>query len=320
MFKGILKDQSVQLSIGFVLILLIFGSFILPEWMSNNFMYGLSRGLAVLGLMILWRTNLVSFGHALYYGFGAYAVAMCQKYFGITDIFLRFFIAVVAAGLLGFALGFILRKYREIFFAMLSLAFSMVLYGLLAKAEFLGSTDGMSISPSSIFGYELGRFGLFYFISFFVICAIIFAQAYLRSSLGHLTTAISDNEIRVEYLGYSVEKAIHIKYVISACLAGGAGGLMAASLGQVDPDSMVLWSVSGELVFVTIMSGLGNILAPFMGAVLFEFIRTYAFELAPQAWQMIIGGTLLGIIFFSPGGLWSLFQKFNILRKKNDDT
>ena len=95
---------------------------------------------------------------------------------------------------------------------------------------------------------------------------------------------------------------------------------MAASLGQVDPDSMVLWSVSGELVFVTIMSGLGNILAPFMGAVLFEFIRTYAFELAPQAWQMIIGGTLLGIIFFSPGGLWSLFQKFNILRKKNDDT
>ena len=116
MFKGILKDQSVQLSIGFVLILLIFGSFILPEWMSNNFMYGLSRGLAVLGLMILWRTNLVSFGHALYYGFGAYAVAMCQKYFGITDIFLRFFIAVAAAGLLGFALGFILRKYREIFF------------------------------------------------------------------------------------------------------------------------------------------------------------------------------------------------------------
>ena len=69
--------------------------------------------------------------------------------------------------------------------------------------------------------------------------------------LGHLTTAISDNEIRVEYLGYSVEKAIHIKYVISACLAGGAGGLMAASLGQVDPDSMVLWSVSGCLLYTS---------------------------------------------------------------------
>ena len=198
----------------------------------------------------------------------------------------------------------------------LSLAFSMVLYGLLAKAEFLGSTDGMSISPSTMFGFELGRFGLFYFIGFVVILSLIFAHAYLRSSLGHLTTAIMDNEIRVEYLGYSVEKAIHIKYVISACLAGGAGGLMAAALGQVDPDSMVLWSVSGELVFVTIMAGLGNILAPFVGAIFFEFIRTYAYEFVPQAWQMIIGGTLLAIIFFLPGGLWSLFQKINPFKKE----
>ena len=316
MFKGILKEQTIQVGIGFVFIVVLLGTFILPEWMSNNFMYGLSRGLAVLGLMILWRTNLVSFGHALYYGFGAYAVAMAQKYLGVTDVFLRIIIAIAAAGLLGFVLGFILRRYREIFFAMLSLAFSMVLYGLLAKAEFLGSTDGMSISPSTIFGFELGRFGLFYFIGFVVILSLIFAHAYLRSSLGHLTTAIMDNEIRVEYLGYSVEKAIHIKYVISACLAGGAGGLMAAALGQVDPDSMVLWSVSGELVFVTIMAGLGNILAPFVGAIFFEFIRTYAYEFAPQAWQMIIGGTLLAIIFFLPGGLWSLFQKINPFKKE----
>ena len=150
MFKGILKEQTIQVGIGFVFIVVLLGTFILPEWMSNNFMYGLSRGLAVLGLMILWRTNLVSFGHALYYGFGAYAVAMAQKYLGVTDVFLRIIIAIAAAGLLGFVLGFILRRYREIFFAMLSLAFSMVLYGLLAKAEFLGSTDGMSISLSLI--------------------------------------------------------------------------------------------------------------------------------------------------------------------------
>ena len=177
MFKGILKEQTIQVGIGFVFIVVLLGTFILPEWMSNNFMYGLSRGLAVLGLMILWRTNLVSFGHALYYGFGAYAVAMAQKYLGVTDVFLRIIIAIAAAGLLGFVLGFILRRYREIFFAMLSLAFSMVLYGLLAKAEFLGSTDGMSISPSTMFGFELGRFGLFYFIGFVVILSLIFAQS-----------------------------------------------------------------------------------------------------------------------------------------------
>ena len=318
MFKDIFKDTIVQMLIGFMITLCVLSSLVLPDWMQNNFMYGLSRGLAILGLMLLWRTNLVSFGHALYYGFGAYAVALSQKYLGTTDILLRFAIAVMAAGLLGFMLGFILKKYREIFFAMLSLAFSMVLYGLLAKAEFLGSTDGMSISPSTLFGMELTRQYLFFLIAFFVICAGVSIQAYLRSTLGHLTTAISDNEIRVEYLGYSVERAIHIKYVISACLAGGAGGLMAASLGQVDPDSMVNWNVSGELVFITIMSGSGNILAPFIGAIAFEFLRTYAYEWAPQAWQMIVGGTLLAIIFFFPGGIWSILEKlFNKGKKKN---
>ena len=318
MFKDIFKDTSVRILITFMVVLCVLASLVLPEWMQNNFLYGLSRGLAVLGLMLLWRTNLISFGHALYYGFGAYAVALSQKYFGITDILLRFAIAVIAAGVLGFMLGFILKKYREIFFAMLSLAFSMVLYGLLAKAEFLGSTDGMSISPSTLLGMELTREYLLFLIAFFVICTAVSIQAYLRSTLGHLTTAISDNEIRVEYLGFSVEKAIHIKYVISACLAGGAGGLMAASLGQVDPDSMVNWNVSGELVFITIMSGSGNILAPFIGAIVFEFIRTYAFEWAPQAWQMIVGGTLLAIIFFFPGGIWSVLEKiFNQGKKKN---
>ena len=105
---------------------------------------------------------------------------------------------------------------------------------------------------------------------------------------------------------------------MSACLAGGAGGLMAASLGQVDPDSMVNWNVSGELVFITIMSGWGNILAPFIGAIIFEFIRTYAFEWAPQAWAAIVGGTLLAIIFFFPGGIWSVIEKvFNYGKKKD---
>jgi len=193
MFKDIFKDTSVRILITFMVVLCVSASLVLPEWMQNNFLYGLSRGLAVLGLMLLWRTNLISFGHALYYGFGAYAVALSQKYFGITDILLRFAIAVIAAGILGFMLGFILKKYREIFFAMLSLAFSMVLYGLLAKAEFLGSTDGMSISPSTLLGMELTREYLLFLIAFFVICTAVSIQAYLRSTLGHLTTAISDN-------------------------------------------------------------------------------------------------------------------------------
>ena len=85
--------------------------------------------------------------------------------------------------------------------------------------------------------------------------------------------------------------------------------MMAMALGQVDPDSMVNWTVSGELVFITVMAGPGSVIAPFIGGVVFEFLRTYAFELAPHAWQLIVGGTLLAIIFFLPMGLWSLLER-----------
>ena len=176
--------------------------------------------------------------------------------------------------------------------------------------EVLGSTDGFSVSQTTIFGWAPeGKYALYCAVIAISIVSICCVQYYLKTSLGHLTTAIRDNELRVEYLGYSVSKAIHVKYVISAALAGAAGGMMAMALGQVDPDSMVNWTISGELVFITIMAGPGNVIAPFIGGVVFEFLRTYAFEWAPHAWQLIVGGTLLAIIFFLPRGIWSIFEK-----------
>ena len=86
-------------------------------------------------------------------------------------------------------------------------------------------------------------------------------------------------------------------------------------LGQVDPDSMVNWTASGELVFVTILSGPGSVIAPFIGSTLFELLRTYAFEFLPQAWQLIVGGTLLAIILFLPGGVWSIVER--LMESKN---
>ncbi|MEM1197745.1 MAG: branched-chain amino acid ABC transporter permease [Pseudomonadota bacterium] len=292
---------------------------LLPTWVLNNVMFGLARGLAVLGLLVLWRTGLVSFGHALYFGLGAYAVALLEKYTGLTDVFVKFGAAILVAGACGFLLGFVLRNYRAIFFAMLSLAFSMVLYGVLVKMEVLGSTDGFSVTQYTIFGWDPeGKYPLFCFIILACVVALTIVQLYLKSALGFLTTAIRDNERRVEYLGYSVARAIHIKYLISACLAGAAGGAMAMALGQVDPDSMVNWTVSGELVFITIMAGAGSVVAPFIGAIVFEFLRTYAFEWAPQAWQLIVGGTLLAIIFFLPGGIWSVLEKPWAKRETDD--
>ena len=304
-----LSDKTSKFVVIGGLALIIIGAFV-PNWIVNQFMFGFSRALAILGLMVLWRTGLVSFGHAFYFGLGAYAVAVVDIQLGVTDVLARLLIGAIVSGIAGFLLGFILRNYRDIFFAMLNTAISMVLYGIVVKTESLGSTDGFAISLPTIFGVSPEtKYPLFVIITLVGVIAALGVNYYLKSTVGRLSTAIRDNEIRVEYLGYSVAQAIHLKYTLSTILAGGAGALMAMSLGQVDPDSMINWTVSGELVFVTILSGPGNVLAPFIGSLVFEVLRTYAFELAPQAWQLIMGATFLTIIFFLPGGIWSLLEK-----------
>jgi len=304
-----LSDKTSKFVVIGGLALIIIGAFV-PNWIVNQFMFGFSRALAILGLMVLWRTGLVSFGHAFYFGLGAYAVAVVDIQLGVTDVLARLLIGAVVSGIAGFLFGFILRNYRDIFFAMLNTAISMVLYGIVVKTESLGSTDGFAISLPTIFGVSPEtKYPLFVIITLVGVIAALGVNYYLKSTVGRLSTAIRDNELRVEYLGYSVAHAIHLKYTLSTILAGGAGALMAMSLGQVDPDSMINWTVSGELVFVTILSGPGNVLAPFIGSLVFEVLRTYAFELAPQAWQLIMGATFLTIIFFLPGGIWSLLEK-----------
>ena len=138
---------------------------------------------------------------------------------------------------------------------------------------------------------------------------ILGVQLYLGSVLGQMTMAVRENEIRVEYLGYSVERVIHVKYVISGLLAGFGGAIMALAVGQVDPESMVYWSASGEFVFVAILAGTGNVAAPFLGAVVFEVIRHFAWEHGANLWQLIMGSFLLAIIMFMPDGIWSLLQR-----------
>ena len=149
-----------------------------------------------------------------------------------------------------FVVGFLLARYREIFFAMLSLALSMILYGVLVKTESLGSTDGFSVIVPTFFGYAPHRTALLVALYWLVlaVCAIaaLLVDAYFRSVAGALAVPMRDNEIRVEFLGISVVRLIHIKLVISGVLAGIGGALAALAIGHVDPN-MSYWTTSGEL-------------------------------------------------------------------------
>ncbi|MEK9646852.1 MAG: branched-chain amino acid ABC transporter permease [Alphaproteobacteria bacterium] len=300
------------------LIALIALNFLLEDWMRNIGLQSLSRGVVAIGLLILWRTGLVSFGHALFFGFGAYTVAMLQLA-GINEIFVLVICGTLTAGILAYILGLLLRQYRAIFFALLNLAFSMILYGILAKLESLGSTDGIGIEQTTFLGFmadgESYQITLFIFAAVFAYIAAVGAHWYLKSTLGMMTMAVRENEIRVEYLGYSAERAIHVKYVISGLLAGTGGVIMALTIGHVDPDSMVYWPVSGDFVFITILSGTGNVSATFIGALVYELLRTYAFEYAPEIWQLILGGALLIIIMFLPDGIWSIRSEWRKRRE-----
>jgi branched-chain amino acid transport system permease protein len=293
-------------------IALAIGAF-LPDWAIFLGIVSLAKGLVVLGLMLLWRTGLVSFGQGLFYGAGAYTVGVLPQYVAITDALLLVAIAAIGAGLLAFLLGFLLRRYREIFFAMLCMAFSMIFYGVLVKSESLGSTDGFNVVQTSYLGYvpadpqEMQRI-LYVVTAVAAWLACLFVHRYLESTMGNLTRAIRDNELRVEYLGFSAKQAVHFKFVVAGLLAGAGGALAAIAIGHVDPE-MVWWIQSGEFVFVTILSGVGNVLAPLLGSVVFEILRTFAIQYAPNAWQFVVGGCLLAVIMFLPGGLWSLIER-----------
>ncbi len=283
-----------------------------PQWLVFMTMLVLAKGVVVLGLVVLMRTGLVSFGQGLYFGIGAYAAALLSHQFHIADAAVMLLAGALAAGLTAALLGLLLARYREIFFAMLSLAFSMILYGLLVKSAALGSTDGLNLHARTFLGIALAAgTERRIFLLAGAVCAIAAALAVHRLFGGHwgrLATAVRDNELRVAYLGASPYLVVYANYQIAGALAGLGGALAALAVGHVDPET-AYWTTSGEFVFIAILGGTQSIAAPFVAAAIFEALRTVASQYAPNVWQMSLGIGMLVIIMFLPSGLWSLARR-----------
>jgi ABC-type branched-subunit amino acid transport system permease subunit len=307
-----LKTNRTLFLFPIALLALLVASAFIPNWLIYLGTISMAKGLVVLGLILLMRTGLVSFGQGLYYCLGGYVVGIASQSFGIRDVALVFVLVTLAATALSSLLGLLLCRYRAIFFAMLTMAFSMILFGILVKSETLGSTDGFIIGPATLFGWqpEIETLGTWVFALAVLITmvAVLLMHLYFHSPMGYAGEAIRENEIRVEYLGVSPKRLIYIKYIAAAVLASLGGALTALASGHVDPE-MAFWTTSGEFVFIALLGGTLHVAAPLIAAFLFEMIRTYAFELAPYTWQMILGAVLLLIIFFLPKGLWSLLPK-----------
>jgi branched-chain amino acid transport system permease protein len=304
-------DRTEKIALLGFLALLGGGAF-LPQWALFLVTLALAKGLVVLSLLLLMRTGLVSFGHGLYYCLGAYAAGTVGQFLHIGDAAVMLLVALAVSCAVALIVGLLLASYRGIFFAMLSLAFSMILYGLLVKSSALGSTDGFNIAVTAAAGAPLASASRRYF--FFALSASLAAMAavgmhrFLGSHLGRLAPAVRDNELRVEYLGASVRNIVYLNTIIAAALTGLAGALTALVVGHIDPE-MAYWTTSGEFVFVAILSGTASVLAPFLGSLLFELLRSFAYQYSPDAWQMVVGAAMLLVIMYVPTGLWAIFGR-----------
>ena len=306
------SSRRTTLGLGLALLAMGVAAPLLPKWALFLVTIAIAKGLTALGLLLLMRTGLVSFGQGLYFAAGAYAAGIGAQALHIGDAVPMVLLGGLVAALVAAVLGLLLARYRAIFFAMLSLAFSMILYGLLVKTSELGSTDGFNVAARTVFGFPIGgavgRYGVYALAALCAFGAAVGLDRYLGSYLGRLAPAVRDNELRVEYMGASVRNVVHLNLVIAAGMAGMGGALTALAVGHIDPE-MAYWTTSGEFVFVAILSGTTSVAAPFAGALLLELLRSFAYEHAPNTWQLVMGVAMLAVILFLPEGLWSIFRR-----------
>jgi ABC-type branched-subunit amino acid transport system permease subunit len=283
----------------------------LPTWTLSLATVAASNALIALGIVVLARTGNVSFGQGLFFAAGGYGVALIANAWGITDAVAQMLIGAVCGGLLGLLIGPLIARYSGIFFGMLTLALSMVLYAALVKTSALGGSDGFNVGRPSLFGmvFTDPREADFMLYAVSVVTtglAGIAATILFRSELGLVSLAVRENNLRVEYLGISANRVITINFVIAAIFAGASGAFALMAQRHIDPQ-FAYWTTSGEFVFVAVLAGYQSVAAVFVASLALELVRSFSNLYLPNTWQLVLGVFLLGVILFLPRGIGSLW-------------
>jgi branched-chain amino acid transport system permease protein len=282
----------------------------MPKWLTFLITMAAAQGLVSLGIVLLMRGGVVSFGQGMVFALGGYAAALAYNRLGFTDALGLTLLGGLTATLVAAPFAPLLARYRGIFFAMLTLALSMVTYGLLMKIEVLGGSDGFNTGRPTLLGQSLpdARVGyVMYVLTLGVAMAMaLLARVYFDSTRGLVTLAVRENELRVEYLGGSVRQAMTINFILAAFAGGCGGALVVLSLGHIDPN-FSYWTTSGEFVFVAILAGSQSVLAVFVASTVLEVVRSFSSAYFPNTWQLALGLFLLLVIRFLPGGIGSLW-------------
>lgn len=292
---------------------------LIPEFLSvyhtQLLTYGLIFAIAALGFnLLLGYTGLLSFGHSAYFGVGAYAVAFMVRYLGVSSMELYIIGGVLVTAAVSVLFGFICVRYTRIFFAILTLALSQVLWTLAYKFFWItGGTDGLRVpySKMSLLAGFIDFAGsgtyvkfvhtyYYYVLVVFCICVAVM-WLIVHSPFGKTLQAIRDNETRARFLGVRIIPYRWLAFVVSGMFTGLAGVLWVPLNGLTTPD-ILYWPQSGEIVFFTVLGGFRNFTGPIVGAITFNYLETYAVA-ETEYWQFLLGAVLIGLVLFLPGGL-----------------
>src|SRR5207253_2586578 len=294
-----------------IAVLLAVVPLVAPPYGAILLAYGLVMAIAALGFnLLLGYTGLLSFGHSAYFGVGAYTVALMVKYLHVTSMELFVLGAIVASVLVTAVFGVVCVRYTRIFFGILTLALSQVLWSLAFKFFWVtGGTDGLRVPTPTLVGVVSAPGDKIAFLAhayYYYVLVIFFACVALmwvivNSPFGKALQAIRDNETRAQFVGVQIWRYRFVAFLVSGVFTGLAGALWVPLNGLTTPD-IIHWSFSGEMVFMTVLGGFRSFAGPIIGAVVFNYLKTYAVGYTVY-WQLLLGAVLVVLVLSLPTGI-----------------
>jgi branched-chain amino acid transport system permease protein len=286
---------------------------VMDSYRTIQLAYGLIFAIAGLGFnILLGYTGLLSFGHSAYFGVGAYTAAFMVKYLHVQSMELFLLGTVVSAAIVTSLFGYVCVRYTKIFFSILTLALSQVLWSLAFKFFWVtGGTDGLRVpTPRLLGGIATGEnedkihflsHSYYYYVLAIFLVAVAVMWLIVHSPFGKALQAIRDNETRARFVGIRIRRYRFMAFLLSGVFTSIAGALWVPLNGLVTPEALV-WTFSGEIVFMTVLGGFRNFTGPIVGAIAYNYLKDFAVGFTVY-WQTLMGVVLVVLVLALPTGI-----------------
>ncbi len=265
--------------------------------------------LAAMGLnLLLGFTGGLSFGHAAYFGLGAYGTGLMLD--DVThNTLLALAVGTLTGGLAALLLGPIAVRRRGIYFSMITIAIGQMFYFIAVRwNSFTGGEDGLTgFSRQPILGWNLGSTHFYYLVLAFFALGALVLWTILHSPLGHTFVAIRENQKRLVFLGIRVERYVALSFAISGLICALAGGLNALLDNFASPDDL-RYTLSGNFLIIAVLGGMRNFWGPLVGAVIFVLVQNYV-SAVTQNWMTVLGLVFVLSVMFFPLGVLGFFRR-----------